>query len=140
MGVFLYVTALGHALIDRELYVPENWCQDVPRRRAAHIPDTLTFARHSQLAQRMVQRVQAAGLQIHWVVADTVYGHCPDLCDFLEEQGYAYALAVLSMKPCVCRPAQACCSVMSPALRTRRWCPGVAAPLWEPGHQRRAPL
>src|SRR5438128_4418292 len=47
VGVFLsYVTARGHALIDRELYLPEDWCLDLPRRRAAHIPDTLTFARH----------------------------------------------------------------------------------------------
>src|SRR5216683_6696096 len=29
VGVFLsYVTALGHALIDRELYLPEDWCAD----------------------------------------------------------------------------------------------------------------
>src|SRR6266852_7922564 len=32
VGVFLsYVTALGHALIDRDLYVPEDWCHDLPR-------------------------------------------------------------------------------------------------------------
>jgi SRSO17 transposase len=30
------------------------------------------------------------------VVADTVYGHCPELRLWLEEQGYAYALAVPS--------------------------------------------
>ena len=97
VGVFLsYVTALGHALIDRDLYVPEDWCADLPRRRAAHIPDTLTFATKPELAQRMVQRVQAAGLPIGWVVADTVYGHSSGLRDFLEEQGSAYALAVPS--------------------------------------------
>src|SRR5689334_1988945 len=33
VGVFLsYVTELGHALIDRELYVPQDWCSDLPRR------------------------------------------------------------------------------------------------------------
>jgi SRSO17 transposase len=49
VGVFLsYVTALGHALIDRELYLPEDWCSDPLRRQAAHIPETLTFARHSR--------------------------------------------------------------------------------------------
>src|SRR5438270_208693 len=42
------------------------------------------------------QRAQAAGLPIRWVVADTVYGHSPDLRSFLEEQGYAYAVAVPS--------------------------------------------
>ncbi|TME00708.1 MAG: IS701 family transposase [Chloroflexi bacterium] len=95
VGVFLsYVTALGHALIDRELYLPEDWCHDLPRRQAAHIPTHVSFATKPELAQRMVQRAQAAGLPIGWVVADTVYGHCPDLRAFLEKQGYAYALAV----------------------------------------------
>jgi len=44
----------------------------------------------------MVQRAQQAGLPIEWVVSDTVYGHSPDLRDFLEAQGYAYGLAVPS--------------------------------------------
>jgi SRSO17 transposase len=99
MGVFLsYVTALGHGLIDRELYLPEDWCADLPRRRAAHIPDRVSFATKPELAKRMVERAQAAGLPISWVVADTVYGHSPDLRLFLQEQGYAYALAVPSIE------------------------------------------
>ncbi len=72
VGVFLsYVTARGHALIDRELYLPEDWCQDAARRQAAHIPQTVRFATKPELALRMVQRAQAAGLPIRWVVADT---------------------------------------------------------------------
>ena len=127
VGVFLsYVTALGHALIDRDLYVPEDWCHDLPRRRAAHIPDPLAFATKPELAQRMVQRAQAAGLPIRWVVADTVYGHRSGLRVFLEEQGYAYALAV----PCT---EVACvqtrtglrlsdvASIAQQALRARDW-------------------
>src|SRR6266700_6711260 len=51
-----------------------------------------------ELAQRMVERAQAAGLPICWVVADTVYGHSPDLRAFLEEHGYASALAVPSIE------------------------------------------
>src|SRR5712691_5570630 len=98
VGVFLsYVTAAGHGLIDRELYLPEDWCSDLPRRHAAHIPDTLTFQTKPELAKRMVKRAQMAGLLISWVVADTVYGHSPDLRLFLQEQGYAYALAVPSI-------------------------------------------
>ena len=127
VGVFLsYVTALGHALIDRELYVPEDWCDDLLRRRTAHIPDTLTFATKPELAKRMVQRAQAAGLPIRWVVADTVYGHGPDLRAWVEEQGYAYALAV----PCtevVCVQTRTglllsdVASIAQQALRTRQW-------------------
>jgi SRSO17 transposase len=78
------------------LYLPEDWCADAARRQAAHIPETVGFATKPELALRMVQRAQAADLPIGWVVADTVYGHSTDLRTWLEEQGYAYGLAVPS--------------------------------------------
>ena len=90
VGVFLsYVTAAGHALIDRELYLPEDWCADPVRRHAAHIPESVRFATKPELGQQMLQRAQAAGVPIRWVVADSVYGHSPDLRLFLQEHGYA---------------------------------------------------
>src|SRR5260370_105933 len=51
-----------------------------------------------ELGQQMSRRAQAAGLPIRWVVADTVYGHSPDLRAFLEHQDLAYALAVPSIE------------------------------------------
>src|SRR5207248_814802 len=52
VGVFLsYVTARGHGLIDRELYLPEEWCADPARRLAAHIPETVSFRTKPELAQ-----------------------------------------------------------------------------------------
>jgi len=100
VGVFLsYATARGgHALIDRELYLPEDWCADAARREAAHIPASVRFATKPELGQQMLQRAQAAGVPIGWVVADTVYGHSPDLRLFLEEQAMSYALAVPSIE------------------------------------------
>ena len=129
VGVFLsYVTALGHGLIDRELYLPEDWCDDPARRLAAHIPQSLTFQTKPELARRMLQRAQLAGLPIDWVVADTVYGHCPDLRVFLEEQGYAYALAVACTEV-ICVQTQAGCllssvaSIAQQALDAQDWQP-----------------
>ena len=99
VGVFLsYVTALGHGLIDRDLYLPEEWCRDAARRQAAHIPEAVGFHTKPELALRMGQRAQQAELPIRWVVADTVYGHSTDLRLWLEEQDYAYALAVPSIE------------------------------------------
>jgi SRSO17 transposase len=127
VGVFLsYVTELGHALIDRELYLPEDWCADLLRRQAAHIPETVTFATKPELAKRMVQRTQEAGLPICWVVADTVYGHSPDLRLFLEEQGDAYAMAVPSIEVvCVQTPTGCLLSdvadIAQRALRPKDW-------------------
>ncbi|MEO6890565.1 MAG: IS701 family transposase, partial [Ktedonobacteraceae bacterium] len=127
VGVFLsYVTALGHALIDRELYLPDDWCQDAARRLAAHIPEAVRFQTKPELAMRMVQRAQEAGLAIRWVVADTVYGHCPDLRVFLQEQGYAYALAVPSTEA-ICVQTRAglllsdVASIAQQALRAHEW-------------------
>jgi SRSO17 transposase len=74
----------------------------------------------------MVQRAQEAGLPIRWVVADTVYGHSPDLRIFLEEQGDAYALAVPSIEV-VCVQIHTglllgdVASIAQQALRTRDW-------------------
>jgi SRSO17 transposase len=95
VGVFLsYVTERGHALIDRELYLPEEWCADLPRRRAAHIPESLSFETKPELALHMIHRAKSALLPVRWVVADTVYGHSPTLRTFLETQGYSSVLAV----------------------------------------------
>ncbi len=127
VGVFLsFVTALGHALIDRELYLPDEWCADLPRRRAAHIPDHVAFQTKPELGQLMLQRVQAAGLPMRWVVADTVYGHSPDLRQWLEEQGCAYALAVPSIEV-VCVQTRTGCllsdgaSIAQRVLREKDW-------------------
>jgi SRSO17 transposase len=99
VGVFLsYATAADHALLDRALYLPEDWCADTARRQAVHIPESVRFATKPELAQRMLERARASGVPCRWVVADTVYGHSPDLRTFLEQQGYAYALAVPSIE------------------------------------------
>jgi len=99
VGVFLYyATALGQALIDRELYLPEDWCADPLRRQAVHIPAHVAFATKPELGQRMLERTLAAGVACQWVVADTVYGHSPELRSFLQEQQMSYALAVPSIE------------------------------------------
>src|SRR5258706_9231179 len=110
----------------RELYRPEAWCPAPARRHTAHIPASVTFQTKPELGQRMIRRVQSASLAIRWVVADTVYGHCPDLRAFLQEQGYAYAVAVPSTEV-VCVQTRSglllsdVASIAHQALRARDW-------------------
>jgi SRSO17 transposase len=100
VGVFLsYVTARGHTLIDRELYLPLDWCEDPERCRAAHIPEAVRFQTKPEQAVRMIERIRLAQIPISWVVADTVYGGNLDLRTWLEEHGYAYVLAVACHEP-----------------------------------------
>ena len=127
VGVFLcLVTQRGHGLIDRELYLPEEWCADQPRRQAAHIPDALTFQTKPELGIRMLARAQTAGLRPRWVVADSVYGHSSQLRTVLHEQGIAFALAVPSIEV-VCVQTRSgvlladVASIASKALRPGDW-------------------
>ncbi|NNC02379.1 IS701 family transposase [Corallococcus exiguus] len=97
VGVFLsYVTPLGHALVDRELYLPEPWAEDAARRQAGGIPDEVGFEPKPALAQGMLQRALGAGLKPAWVVGDEVYGRDSTLRRFLEDLHQPYVLAVAS--------------------------------------------
>ena len=62
VAVYLgYAAPAGHALIDRELYLPRSWAGDPDRCHAAGIPDDTAFATKPQLARRMIERAIAAG-------------------------------------------------------------------------------
>lgn len=95
------VTVSVHAVGERgtqplgwALYLPEEWCADLPRRRKAKIPDEVVFETKPQLASALCER--AAGWEIARapVLGDCAYG---DNCRFrerLHELGLEYVLAV----------------------------------------------
>src|SRR6202035_920464 len=85
VGVFLaYASARGHALIDRELYLPQSWTDDPERCRAAGIPDDVEFATKPRQAQEMIARTIAAGVPFAWFTADETYGQAKWLQAWLE--------------------------------------------------------
>ena len=95
IGVFLaYAGPGGHALVDRELYLPQSWTQDRPRCRQAGVPDRVEFHTKPQLARAMLARALDAGVPTAWVTADEVYGGDGRLRRWLEERDVAHVLAV----------------------------------------------
>jgi SRSO17 transposase len=95
VAVYLaYVAPAGHALIDRELYLPQSWIADPGRCQAAGIPEGTGFATKPALARRMLARTLDAGVPAGWVAGDEVYGTDPRLRADLEERGTGYVLAV----------------------------------------------
>ena len=95
IGVFLaYRSTHGHAFIDRELYLPQVWCEDRQRCQEAQIPDTIEFATKPALARRMLQRALQAGIPARWVTADEVYGSDGQFRKLLEKQGLGYVVAI----------------------------------------------
>src|SRR6266568_1636791 len=102
VGVFLsYITPRGHTLIDRELYLPQDWTADPARCRQAGIPDTLPFRSKPDLAIQMLSRLHHALVPLGWVVADSVYGGHLELRTWLEAHQYAYVGAVACDEPVV---------------------------------------
>ena len=70
-----YAGLRGHALVDRELYLTEDWTKEPDRLQAMGLaPDTL-FASKPHQTRRMLARSLDAGLPVAWVKGDNVYGH-----------------------------------------------------------------
>jgi SRSO17 transposase len=95
VAVYLaYAGRRGHALIDRELYLPKCWTDDPARCAAAGVPADVGFATKPTLATAMLTRALDAGVPARWVAGDEVYGADPDLRAALETRGVGYVLAI----------------------------------------------
>lgn len=93
VGVFLgYHAAKGHTLVDRRLFVPDEWADDRPRRKAAGVPEGVVFRTKPELALAMVAGAAAGGLPFRWVAGDSVYGDSPSFCQGVRALGKWYVL------------------------------------------------
>jgi SRSO17 transposase len=90
------ITVSVHAVGERgtlplgwQLYLPEEWCDDLPRRRKAKIADEIGFRTKPQLAGDLCE--QAAGWQLPTapILADSAYG---------DEAGFRGRLAQLELE------------------------------------------
>jgi SRSO17 transposase len=94
IGVFLaYASDAGHALIDRQLYLPESWTSDRTRCAAAGIPDHVELTTKPRMAMDMVARAIDAGVPFSWFTADEAYGQAKYLRVWLEQQRVSYVVA-----------------------------------------------
>ncbi len=122
IGVFLaYTSSRGHALIDRELYLPREWADDPDRREEARVPKEVEFATKPQLAQQMLTRAWRQGVTAAWLTADTVYGHDGKFRRFLEAKRQPYVLAVPANQPLFDGPRRSTVEEISARLPRRAW-------------------
>ena len=133
VGVFLcYASEKGAAFIDRELYLPEEWANDQPRRREAGVPDEVEFATKPELARKMLQRAFDAEVRAAWVVADSVYGDARGhIGMFLEEKKQPFVLALSGKAHVWCGFSQPKVSEVLDALREGSLPPEESEEGWE---------
>lgn len=97
-GVFLaYASQYGYALLDRRLYLPEEWFDAAyaDRRTACGVPDTVSFMTKPQLSLAMLQAVVQAGtVPCQWVAGDEAFGDNTALVDQIAVLGKWYFMEV----------------------------------------------
>ena len=76
-------------MIDRRLYLPEEWANDLPRRAEAGVPDAVVFRTKPELALELILELRER-LPHRWITFDEVYGRDPTLLSVLEELGECY--------------------------------------------------
>ena len=100
IGTFLsYATTRGHVFLDRRLYLPEEWCKDSERRERAKVPEDVVFQTKPEQAMAMLEHAWQAGVPMHWVAGDEVYGDSTKLRDLVTRYERWYVLAVRTITP-----------------------------------------
>jgi len=95
VAVYLtYAGARGHAMIDRELYLPKSWTTDPDRLTTAGVPEDIEFLTKPALAAGMLTRALNAGVAARWLTGDEVYGADPLLRAECETRRIGYVLAI----------------------------------------------
>jgi SRSO17 transposase len=95
IGVSVHaVGAKGTAPLGWALYLPEEWCEDGERRRAAKVPDDVTFKTKPELGVELVERAAEWEIPAAPLLGDCAYGENTDLRRRLDAAGSEYVLSV----------------------------------------------
>jgi SRSO17 transposase len=94
VGVFLcYAADGGHAPLDRQLYLPEDWASDADRREKCHVPEAIVFQEKWRIGLAMLDRCRNE-LPHAWVAADDEMGRCTEFRDELRQRKERYVVDV----------------------------------------------
>ena len=89
VGVFLaYVTAVGFAPLDRQLYLPREWAEDDKRRQDTHVPKDVTFQESWRIGLALLERSTEA-VPFGWVAGDDEFGRASAFRAALRERAVA---------------------------------------------------
>jgi SRSO17 transposase len=90
------MTPEGHVLLDRRLFLPEEWANDWERRQEAGVPEEVVFRSKPELALEMVRAADERGISFRWVGGDSLYGDSPGFVQGVRALDKWYVLDVSS--------------------------------------------
>lgn len=96
VGVFASLSRKNRTtLIDKHLFLPENWANDPKRCAKVGIPkENQTHKTKPELALEMVRYNRKLGVRFEWVAMDGLYGNTPSLLRSLEDDGEIFVADV----------------------------------------------
>jgi SRSO17 transposase len=77
-----------------QLFLPEVWANDQPRRDKAGVPETITFETKTVIALGQLRQALAAGVPVGIVLGDPAYGDETDFRVGVADLGLRYMLGV----------------------------------------------
>ncbi len=127
VGVFLaYRSCHGTAFIDRALYLPRTWTEDRERCTAAGVPSAVGFVTKVALAKQLLEHAFTSAVPARWVVADSFYGRAHQFRQWLEKQGRAHIVGILSTQVVVDEGRRQRAKAVATNLPAQAWVPRSA--------------
>jgi len=88
VGVYLaYTNGEEATLIDKRLYLPQEWTDDADRCKEAGVPEGIKFQTKAELGLEMILKAKERGIPINYVGMDAHYGEQPWLLSKFDEEG-----------------------------------------------------
>ena len=91
-----YVADDFHALLDGDIYVPQDWLEDVERCEQAGIPDSLPFRTKPEIALEQLVAASERGVAMRYLCADEAYGRSHNFRLGVQDLGITYAVEIPS--------------------------------------------
>lgn len=82
------------AVLDGELFLPEDWSDDRDRCHEAGIPEQMVYRPKWRIALELLDRAVAAGVRFPWLTFDEGYGRIPEFHQELGQRGQWYVAEV----------------------------------------------
>jgi SRSO17 transposase len=105
VGVFAaYVSEHGYAMVDKRLFIPEQWFSDDYhlRRQKCNLPEDIVFQTKPQLAAQMLSTISSEKiLPFKYVLADSIYGVSPEFIETVDDlPGITFLVSVQKKTRC----------------------------------------
>lgn len=93
VGVFgSYASPKGRCLVDTQLSLSKEWCDDKKRRTECYVPENRTYRKHWELALEVLSNISK--IPHACILADSELGRCGEFRDSLAQQGEKYMVDI----------------------------------------------